>query len=127
MEQFDLKEKLLSVNGFEDIAISRAFGSRIDKLPEMECVRAVIFTLAIRDGADRQAAFQTAMNMTAGEVQASMLTTIDDLDPSEQETSDAEYAQFVMSTGMPWLPDQYRELTAGQRIALIDAAKRQRG
>lgn len=124
MEPFKLSEKLLSLNGFEEIAVEKAFGQRIERLPETECVRAVIFTMLIREGTDRRDAHTQAMTKTMGEVQALILPE-GDLDPGEQEIRDVEYADFVLGTGMSWLPDQYRQLTAGQRIAMVDAAKRQ--
>lgn len=124
MEPFKISEKFMSLNGFEEIGIEKHFGARIEKLPETDCVRAVIFTLKLREGIDKRDAYQQAMGTTMGEVQALVLPE-GDLDPGEQEIRDVEYADFVMGTGMSWLPDQYRKLTAGQRIAMIDAAKRQ--
>jgi len=123
MEQFDLEEKLLSLNGFEEIAVSKMFGNRIEKLSETEMVRAVVFTLAIREGAERNAAFQDAMKMSMGELN-DLVLQCNKLEPGDQEEFDTQYAEFVVGTHMSWLPEQYRELTIGQRTAMIEAANR---
>jgi hypothetical protein len=132
MEQFKLEEKInaeekiRSLNGFEEIAIAKAFGDRIEKLSETEMVRAIVFTLAIREGSERNAAFQYAMKMSWGELQ-DLCQPCNELEPDEQEEFDTQYADFVIGTRMSWLPDQYRELTIGQRIAIIEAANRREG
>jgi hypothetical protein len=126
MEQFDLEEKLLSLDGFEEIAIAKMFGNRVEKLSETEMVRAVVFTLAIREGSERNTAFQYAMKTPLGELHDLCLPR-SGLEPGEQEEFDTQYADFVIGTRMSWLPDQYRELTIGQRIAIIEAANRREG
>lgn len=122
-----LEETLMSINGFEEIAISKAFGERLARMHETMACRAALFVLDIRAGQKPKDAYHSAMLLTLGDIESRINVGDETLDQSEQEERDREYAMFVVGIGVSFMPDQYRQLTAGQRAAMIEAAQKAHG
>lgn len=53
-----------SLTGFEEIAVSKAFGKEIGDLPGTQPLRALVMVWHKRDGLDDSAAYQAAMNLS---------------------------------------------------------------
>lgn len=69
-EKIDPEALLESLNGYEEIAIEKAFGFSLDNLEDnaMRGIRALVFVLRRRDGLDHKAAHRAAMELTIGQL-----------------------------------------------------------
>lgn len=85
-------ELFLSLTGFDEIAIARAFGAPVAKIREDEStlLRVLAFVLARRDGMKDTEAHEHALNLTLGTL-GGMFDTSDDED--DLDALDAEGEQ----------------------------------
>lgn len=81
-DKINADEVVRSLNGFEDIAIEKAFGAPLLKMDEMRAPRALVFVLRKREGLNDFDAYNASMEMTFGE-----LTEIFETENSDDETS----------------------------------------
>lgn len=79
-------EAMKSLNGFDEIAIEKAFGRDFDDLNGRATVRAVIFVLERRGGASDKDAKAHAMSIPLGELDQCFEETEDEVDEREPET-----------------------------------------
>lgn len=70
IETFDLREVTGSINGFDEIAISKAFRQDLDKMTGSMPTRAAIFTHLRRIGVKDNEAYKDAMGLTIAEIEA---------------------------------------------------------
>lgn len=120
-----------SINGFDQIAIRQMFRERLDQLAADSTMfmRALLFVLAKRDGANDGDAYRSVMLLPLDEV----VDRFKDGATGEPEDEDAvaerdrQYADFVTACRLSFTVDQYMSLTLGQKNALLDAAQRMRG
>ena len=82
-EKINADEVVRSLNGFEDIAIEKAFGVALLKMDEMRASRALLFILKRRDGANDFDAYKGAMEVTFGDLMDTFETDDDDEDAAE--------------------------------------------
>ena len=82
-EKINADEVVRSLNGFEDIAIEKAFGVALLKMDEMRASRALLFILKRRDGANDFDAYKGAMEVTFGDLMDTFETEDDDEDAAE--------------------------------------------
>ncbi len=125
----DFEEVTRSINGFDEIAVSNLFGMRFAKMEDTTAARAVLFvSLRRNQGFDDKAAYREAMNLGLADLEArfQMSTGAEVLSPSAQAERDQEYAQFVVVTGLSFTPQQFLELTAGQKQAIYDETTERR-
>lgn len=137
-EKIDLSEVSESLNGFDQIAIRKAFGERFDELAEDPTMfpRALYFVWLRRQAeaqgpkADR-AAYETAMLVPFGQLTDLFETGVTDDDekwgePSAVEERDKDFADFIVGTGLKYTLDEYMALTIQQRAKIIEATNRSR-
>lgn len=82
-------EMFESLTGYEEIAIAKAFGTRVLELAEtdkMSLGRSLAFVHYKRSGQKDSEAKQSAMGMTIREVQDYFADEPDDLDPDDPDT-----------------------------------------
>ena len=85
------EETLNSLTGYDEIAVSKAFGSEILDLADKRqtaFTRALVFVLMRRAGSRDRDAFETVMHMGLGDVQAHFRE--EELDPDDPETPAGE-------------------------------------
>lgn len=93
VSELTIDEATGTLTGYEEIGIERHFGKPWMTLAEAEpmtLVRALIFTIGTREGANAPEAKDQAMRMTLAEVMAYFTPDEDDRDPLEEEESDSE-------------------------------------
>ncbi|WP_028654880.1 hypothetical protein [Nocardioides sp. J54] len=79
-------EAMNSLNGFDEIAIEKAFGQDFDDLNGRATVRAVIFVLEKRAGASDKDAKQYAMSVPMGQLDDHFESNPEEVDEDEPET-----------------------------------------
>lgn len=124
-EKINVEEFSRSLNGFDDVAISGAFGKRFAHMEDFETGRALLFIWLKREhGMKDKDARQAAMAATVGNLEDyfSFGNGAEALTESEQAERDREYGEFVIGAGVSFTWEQYASLTAGQRSAIIEAA-----
>jgi hypothetical protein len=119
-----------SINGFDQIAIRQMFRERLDQVAADSTMfmRALLFVLAKRDGANDGDAYRSVMLLPLDEVIGRFKEA--DVDPEDEDAvaeRDRQYADFVTACRLSFTVDQYMALTLGQKTALLDAAQRMRG
>jgi len=126
-ELIDMEAAFRSLNGFEQREVEDHFRVRVVKLADDEfmLMRALLFVVNKRAGMVPVDAFRNAMLLPLEEVTDRFIqpdAAAVDVDPGLREQQDREYAEFVVAVGMSWMPEQYRALTIGERVALLEAA-----
>jgi hypothetical protein len=79
-------EGMRSLTGFDEIAVEKAFGKEFDDLNGRDTVRAVIFVLEKRAGANDKDAKQYAMSVPMGQLDDHFETDPEEVDENEPET-----------------------------------------
>lgn len=131
-ELLNADEVSKSLNGFDQIAIRQMFRERVDQVAADTAMflRALLFVLERRSGANDSDAFRIAMNLPLNEVYdkfADVTSTSEPEDESAIAERDRQYAEFVTACRLSFTVSQYMDLTIGQKTALLDAAQRMRG
>lgn len=127
-ELIDMEAAFRSLNGFEQREVEDLFRARMVKLADDEfmLMRALLFVHERRGGMVGVDAFRNVMLLPLEQVTDRFVqpdaAAGDDEDPTLREQQDREYAEFVVAVGMAWMPEQYRALTIGERVALLEAA-----
>lgn len=118
-----------SINGFDQIAIRQMFRERLDQVAADSTMfmRALLFVLAKRDGANDGDAYRSVMLLPLDEVIGRFKGDGDPEDEDAVAERDRQYADFVTACRLSFTVDQYMALTLGQKTALLDAAQRMRG
>lgn len=130
-EKINVEEFSRSLNGFDDVAISGAFGKRFAHMEDFETGRALLFVWLRREhGMKDREARASAMAATVGDLEGMFSFTSSSegiLTESEQAERDREYGEFIIGAGVSFTWEQYAALTAGQRSAIIEAANSRGG
>ena len=124
--KLDPERLFRSVNGFELIAVEQCFRKRMKDLAddELQLMLALMFVVRKREGMADADAFRTTMTEPIDDVTGRFARPAEEPeDPDLTRERDREYADFVVGVGVSFMPDQYRALTVGQRLALKDAAR----
>jgi len=116
-----------SIDGFEQIAIRQTFRERLDQIAAdgTMFMRALLFVLAKRDGANDSDAYRTVMRLPLAAVVGRFKGGSDDDEPADEDAiaeRDRAYANFVVGTRLSFTVEQYMALTLGQRDAIIAEA-----
>jgi hypothetical protein len=91
-------------------------------------MRALLFVLEKRDGANDGDAYRSVMLLPLVDVVGRFGEPASD--PEDEDATaerDRQYADFVTACRLSFTVDQYMALTLGQKTALLDAAQRMRG
>jgi hypothetical protein len=83
------EEAFESLNGYEEIGITKAFGAQVTKLAETEptmFARALVFAMERRRGLDHDAAKAAAMERPLSEIDAYFTEEPEELDEEEPES-----------------------------------------
>ncbi len=132
-ELLDADTVAKSINGFDQIAVRQMFRERLDQLAADSTMfmRALLFVLAKRDGANDGDAYRSVMLLPLDEVVERFKDADGPAGEPEDEDAiaerDRQYADFVTACRLSFTVDQYMQLTIGQKTALLDAAQRMRG
>ncbi len=90
MTQTDAKESIsevvLSLTGYEEIGIAKAFNTDVENLSSQKQPRAMAFVLFKREGLDHEAAYDACMKATQREVLEKFGVDVDELMADEPET-----------------------------------------
>lgn len=88
MSPLTATDAALSLNGYDEIAIAKAFGCDFTELKDRPVMflRALMFVMERRAEAKDAEAFKTAMSATATEVNAYFPDETPDLDPEDPDT-----------------------------------------
>lgn len=116
-----------SLNGFELIAVEQCFRRRMTALAddEIQLMLALMFIVRKREGMADLDAFRTTMTEPIEDVTARFSRPADEpQDPDLIAARDREYAEFVVGVRVSFMPDQFHALTVGQRVELLEAARR---
>lgn len=79
-------EAMKSLNGFDEIAIEKAFGKEFDDLNGRDTIRAIIFVLERRAGSTDKDAKQYAMSLPMGQLDEHFEPAAEEVDDDEPET-----------------------------------------
>ena len=80
------RETMRSLNGFDEIAIEKAFGKELDELGSRESVRALIFIQRKRAGDNDKAAKDFALGIPMGQLDEHFAAPAEEVDENEPET-----------------------------------------
>jgi len=75
-----------TLTGWDEAAIEKAFGRAPDELGGLKAARAMIFTLARRQGMKDPAAYSAAMGLPGGEAERLFADEAPELDPEHPVT-----------------------------------------
>lgn len=93
----NIDEVLESINGFEEVAVEKAFGADPIELAQgqklMKFTRAMVFVVKKREGLNDLQARQAAMEMTMADLQTFFVMSDDDDEDPKEETSSAKRTQ----------------------------------
>ena len=122
----DMDEMANSINGFDQIAIKKAFGDSLANIGQTDSTMFmhVLYFVHLRrqDMKDADARL-TSLNMPLKTL-TEMFSGAPDLDPSAEADRDREWAEFVIGCGLPFTVPQFMELTINQRAQAIEAARK---
>lgn len=129
-ELLDAESIADSLTGFDEIAIEQAFKAPFTKLgnDEFRLLRALYFVhLRRAAGATDKAAWRASMELPMRELRGLFADADNGADPDEDHGArDRAYAEFVMTSGVPYTVDEYNTLTLAQKNAVYDVARKQR-
>lgn len=80
------RETLRSLNGFDEIAIEKAFGKELDDLSGRATLRALIFVVEKRNGVTDKDAKAIAMGIPIRELDDHFAKPVEEVDDDEPET-----------------------------------------
>jgi hypothetical protein len=83
MDKVDGEEYATTLTGFDELAIERAFGRSLDKLPALTTMRALLFIRLRREGAKDHDAFRTSMELRLGRLEEVFVKPRKDQDEDE--------------------------------------------
>lgn len=89
------REALNSLNGFDEIAIEKAFGKPLDELDGRATVRSVIFVLEKRAGSSDKDAKAYALGVAMGKLDDHFDTAPDEIDEDDPETEQGKELSAV--------------------------------
>lgn len=81
-----VQDLVLSLTGFDEIAIEKAFSTDLETLSAQRQMRALAFILARREGKNDNAAYQHVMEMAQGDVLGLFGIDVDEVMPDEPES-----------------------------------------
>lgn len=131
-ELLEANELAESLTGFDEIAIEQWFKLPFSKLAgdELKLLRSLYFIHVRRaEGASDKAAWRTSMEIPLSALKDKFADADNGADPDDDETRgerDRAYAEFVMTSGVPYTMDEYNALTMAQKNAVYDIARKQR-
>lgn len=121
-----------SLTGFDEIAIEQWFKVPFSKVAtdDLKLLRSLYFIhLRRAEGATDKAAWRSAMEMKLGELQGKFAEGDDGADPDDEQARgerDRAYAEFVMVSGVPYTVEEYNGLTAAQKNAVYEVARKRK-
>ena len=123
----DMDEMANSLNGFDQIAIKKMFGDTLSNIGQSDAtmfMHVLYFVHLRREGMNDKDARQTALAVPLKELSEKFGAEGQSLDPSAEEDRDAEWADFVIGTGLAYTVHQFMELTINQRNHARKAAEK---
>jgi hypothetical protein len=123
----DMDELASSLNGFDQIAVKKAFGQSVAELGQGDAtmfMHALYFVHLRRRGTADAAARSESLSTSLKELTELFGGAGPKLDPTAEEDRDREWAEFVIGSGLAFTVNQFMELTINQRAQAIKAADR---
>lgn len=123
----DLEEMSGSLNGFDQIAVKKAFGQSVQELGQGDAtmfMHALYFVHLRRLGVKDADARNDSLSTSIKDLTDLFGSAGAKLDPTAEEDRDREWADFVIGSGLAFTVNQFMELTMNQRAAALRAAER---